>query len=315
MDDSLTEQAGFRKGEVPIEKAVGIAEAAQRRLMADSEAVLIVGSVRRQEPLAGDVDLLVLPKDLHRMLRALEKEGFKGTDRMQRKMVNGVLLELYLAHSANEMGALELFTTGDRSFMDHMRSVAREQHWTLDRYALLDDQGKTILQSPDERDYFDALGVAWLAPEERSSWRKERPSPSMGAGKRQQGELFPGIKWDFTPFRPPDREDEGKMIWYGPAGPGGREASLIRYRTGGWSYTEYSSVEGRAPHAPAPIVSVTTVVTYADLQQAELEKSQIEIPRSALERSPDAWARFAAVIGAVRIGLYGGQMKWVDQLP
>jgi hypothetical protein len=302
----------LNKSEVPLEKAIRIAETAQKKLMACSETVLVVGSVRRQEPVAGDVDLLVLPKDLDRMLKALDEQGFEGTDRMQRKMVNGVLLELYLAHDADEMGALSLFTIGDRSFLSHLRQVAREHGWTLDRYALLDSQGKIVLQSPDERDYFDALGIPWLAPEERSSWRKTQGKPSLGASRGKQEELFPGIKWDFTPFRPPDREDEGKMVWYGPAGPGGREASLIRYRTGGWAYTEYSSVPDGGP---APIIAVTTSVSYGDLQQAALEKSQVEISREALERSPDAWPRFAAVIGAVRIGLYRGRLQWVDRLP
>lgn len=330
MDDSKTERAGFKKGSVPLKEAQRLAEHLQSQLLQIAERATITGSVLRRVPKVGDVDLLILPQDLDVTLRALRSEGFTGDDRIQRKVVSGILVEIYIAHKEKELGALKLYTTGDIYFVKQMREAARDFGLELTPYGLyVRGSHEAFLESPYERDYFEVLGLPWTAPENRTV--KEKPSPSLGdrhlppmewspfwkkmttppKGKK----MFPNVQWDMTPWRAPDFEDEGKKVWYGPEGIGGEDASVIMYQDGGWAFGEFKGVTGLIDNPPEPILSIWTFVSFEDLARAVLEKSQVEVPLDAFERSPDAWASFAAVVGSIKIAYYGGQEEFVSRLP
>ena len=330
MDDSKTDRGGFHKGSVPLKRALPLAESLRDDLAGMSVVAMIVGSVLRQSEIVGDIDLLILPKDLGSILEELRKHGWKGDDRIQRKMVDGILVEIYLAHSRKELGALQLYTTGDIAFVREMRATARDMDWELTQYGLFVRGFHTpVLQSPDEHDFFEALDIAWVPPEKRTL--KEGSSPSLGDRHLPPMEwspfwkrmtrppggklLFPNVIWDFTPWRAPDYQDEGKSIWYGPEGKDGTEASVIMYQAGGWAFGEYKGVEGLIDNPPAPILSTFTFVSFEEMQKAGMEKSLVEVPLDAFQRSPDARSGFAAAVGAVKIAYYGGREEWVNELP
>jgi DNA polymerase (family 10) len=72
------------------------------------------------------------------------------------------------------MGAMLFMYTGDFVHNISMRSIAKRRGWKLDQYGIWDAKtGKPLLQSPDERDFYDFLGVDWHDPEDRSF--KDRP--------------------------------------------------------------------------------------------------------------------------------------------
>lgn len=338
MDDSKTERAGFRKGAVPLKDAQRLAEHLQSQLLQIAERAVVTGSVLRKVPVVGDVDLLILPRHLDDTLRALEGEGFKGDDRIQRKVFGGILVEIYIAHRREELGALKIYTTGDPYFVKSMREAARDFGLELTPYGLYErGSHKPLLESPYEKDFFETLGLPWTAPEDRTVREKTSPvprpahGPSMGdrflppmewspfwkkmttppKGKK----MFPGVEWDMVPWRAPDVETEGRKIWYGPEGVGGEDASVILYQDGGWGFGEYKGVDGLIENPPEPILSIWTFVAFEDLARAVLEKSMVEVPLDAFERAPDAWASFAAAVGAVKIAYYGGKEEWVNRLP
>lgn len=330
MDESKTERAGFQKGRIPLKDAQRLAEHFQNQLHQIAERVAITGSVLRKAPVVGDVDLLILPKDLDQTLRALADEDFKGDDRIQRKVFGNILVEIYIAHREKELGALKLYTTGDISFVRNMREAARDFGLELTPYGLyVRESHEPFLESPYERDYFETLGLPWTPPDQRGAKKEAKPSlgdrhlPPMEwspfwkkmttppKGKK----MFEGVVWDMVPWRAPDFEDEGKKVWYGPEGIGGEDASVIMYQDDGWAFGEFKGVEGMIENPPEPILSIFTFVTFEDLARALLEKSQVEVPIDAFHRSPDAWAGFAAVVGAVKIAYYGGQEEFVSRLP
>lgn len=329
MDDSKIEHTRFRKGAIPLDQALPVAEEYRERMLEIASAALIVGSVLRRKEIVGDIDILILPKNVARAMMALEAQGFRGDSRIQRKMVNNILVEIYLAHSRKEMGGLQVYLTGDIEFVREMRDVARDQGWDLTPYGLFERGiNKPVLQSPDERDLFDALGVPWTPPEARTT--REGVSPSLGdryippkewspfwkkMTQPSKKPLFPNISWDLGPWRAPDFQDEGKMVWYGSGGRQGTEGAVILYQDGGWSFGQFTHTQGLIANAPSAILSVWTFVSYDELARAVLEKSMVEIPIDAFERAPDAWAGFAAAIGAVKVGYYGGKEEFVDRLP
>lgn len=329
MDDSKTDRGGFRKGEVPLKRALQLADYLQNQLLSIAERAVVVGSVLRRKPVVGDIDLLILPKDLDQTIRALESEGFKGDNRIMRKMADGILVEIYIAHREKELGALKLYTTGDIMFVRKMRERAREFGLELTQYGLFNRKTrKLFMESPYERDFFEVLEVPWVPAPERNTPDPSRPAlgdrylpPQEWSPlwkkmtKAPNKELFKGVIWDLTPWRTPDYQDEGKSVWYGPDGKDGQEASVILYQDGGWAFGQYTGVEGVIDNPPALILSTFTFISFEELQRAVMEKSMTEVPVDAFERASDAWAPFAAAAGAVKLSYYGGQEEWIDQLP
>lgn len=172
------------KKTIPLEKADRIAEKIMQFVKPYTETAMIAGSIRRRRPEIGDVELVVLPKDLESFLDFLDSEGWVGGDRIRKKMVSGIPVELYLAHKPEELGAMLFMYTGDWQHNIAMRAIAKRQGWKLDQYGIWDAKtGKLLFQSPDEREFYDYLGVDWHDPEDRSF--KDRPkgkrSKSMGA--------------------------------------------------------------------------------------------------------------------------------------
>jgi DNA polymerase (family 10) len=110
---------------------------------------------------------VVLPRDLGRFLAWVEEVGFSGGDRIRRKVVDGVKVELFIAHHEKELGALVFHTTGDWQWNVAMRAIAIRKGLRLNQYGLWKG-AKAVLQSPDEREFFKALGVRYHDPEERS---------------------------------------------------------------------------------------------------------------------------------------------------
>lgn len=330
MDESKTERGGFVKGKVPLEKALHVAGRVERQLLDFCPRVSITGSVLRRKPVVGDVDVLALPADFKAFLQALKAQGFRGDDRITRKMVDGVLVEVYIAHHEKEMGALKLYTTGDIPFVREFRHRARDIGLELTPYGLYErDTHEPLLESPYERDYFEMLGIPWTAPEDRNT-PQEGQHAKMGdrylppkewspfwkkMTSPRKKEIFPGVSWDFRRWRNPDAESEGRMTWYGPAGREGDEAAVLLFQDGGWGFGQYTGVAGLIDDAPAPILSTWTFLSYKELQEAILEKQGIEVPVDALERAADVWAPWAAAVASTKLAYYGGQEEFVESLP
>lgn len=185
--EMLIELGGRRvKKTVPLETADQIAEIISNQLRPLSDAALVAGSVRRRKPEVGDIEFVVLPKDLPKFLKFVSSQNFTGGDRIQKGILHmyrewDLPVELYIAHDPKELGGMLFMYTGDYVFNIAMRSIAKRQGWKMDQYGIWDAKtGKPLLQSPDERDFFDFLGVDWHDPEDRSF--KDRPRKRKKAG-------------------------------------------------------------------------------------------------------------------------------------
>lgn len=157
------------KYRVPLEEGERVAEAVRQDLAPLSDAMALVGSIRRRRPFVADVEFVVLPRDLDEFDLAMERLGFEagGKRRKYTAVLQGVKVELYVAHKPEELGALTLAYTGDYLMNVAMRSKAKRMGYKMDQYGIWKGK-KPVLQSPDEREFFDFLGMDWHFPEQRS---------------------------------------------------------------------------------------------------------------------------------------------------
>jgi len=158
---------------VPLAEGERIAAKVAEQLSPLAKALVVVGSIRRRMLRVGDVEFVVLPNDLKAFDKAVKAMGFSGGDKMRKyvRMVEGVPVELYVAHKTEEMGSQVLARTGDYLNNVSMRAAAKRMGYKLDEYGIWKGK-RPVLQSPDEREFYDFLGREWREPEQRSLARR-----------------------------------------------------------------------------------------------------------------------------------------------
>jgi hypothetical protein len=167
-----------------LAKAELLAEVVQGILKPYVQFSQVVGSVRRQVPVVGDIELVVLPNNLDEFLDFLkEAGGFSGGERKQVGRVGKDFpVELYIAHDPKELGGLVFMYTGNFTFNIAMRMKAKKRGLKLNQYGIWMG-AKPVLQSEDEVDFFEFLGVRYHEPEERSLARRGKPKKAVQAQK------------------------------------------------------------------------------------------------------------------------------------
>lgn len=126
--------------------------------------VAVCGSVRRERPEVGDIDLLVIG-DLSRLRgenswwRWVEGGEKKATLEFEGRQVN-VLATGWVA-----WGAAMLYFTGPHDYNIGMRRLAKSRGLKLNEYGLW--RGNELLASRSETDIYQALGKEFKNPWER----------------------------------------------------------------------------------------------------------------------------------------------------
>lgn len=162
------------KVRVPLELGEQVARKVRKEVEPLAQAMVLAGSIRRRRPQIADVEFVVLPKNLKAFDRAVREMGYAGGAKMRiyKRAVDGITVELYAAHEIEEMGSMVLMYTGDWKFNMAMRAKTKRMGYKLDQYGI-SKEGEVVFQSPDEREFFDFIGMAWHDPEERSLARRE----------------------------------------------------------------------------------------------------------------------------------------------
>lgn len=126
---------------------------------------VVAGSVRREKPQIGDVDVVIIPEDITKTAAFLVTEGFDGGEHKMAGVIDGIQMDVYFA-TEEDFGAQLLMWTGSAKFNVRMRKVAKDKGWTLNQYGLFD--GETCLASKTEEEIFSALGMEFVSPAERT---------------------------------------------------------------------------------------------------------------------------------------------------
>lgn len=320
------------KKRVPLAQGEKLADRIMRQVEPETAYILVTGSIRRRRPEIADIDFVVLPKDVEAFVRMLAGKGYAGGNRHRVRYVDGIKVEFHIAHKPDELGAHVFMYTGDWLFNVAMRSLAKRRGWKLDQYGLWDrGNNEAILQSPDEEDFFGALGVDYHTPEERSFTQRprahSRKKPSMGAELGPQdwtperSRAIPGQRnafieqradWDGKPWREPDKVEGQKSVWYGPGGPEGDYAATLEWQGGwGWEISDYQ------PHPEGKILQSKFTLSPEMLSDALWVVKGEKVSPEQLQEDPSLYTEEAISLGIALLGYYGPDDEWeiVEELP
>ena len=163
-----------KKERVPLALAQRDAEAvlAHLRRAPGISTVVVAGSLRRQRPTVGDIDLLAVGADGEGIARHFT--GFprfrevlaQGATKASAVLDSGMQVDLRVVPAAS-FGAALLYFTGPKAFNIELRKRAIDQGLKLNEYGLY--QGTRQVAGSTEQSVLEALGVDWVAPEARDA--------------------------------------------------------------------------------------------------------------------------------------------------
>ena len=163
-----------KKERVPLADAQRDADAvlAHLRRAPGVGEVVVAGSIRRRRPTVGDVDLLAVGADGAGIARhfvsfpRFREVLAQGDTRSSAVLDSGLQVDLRVVPPAS-FGAALLYFTGPKAFNIELRRRALDQGMKLNEYGLY--RGARQVAGATEASVLDALGVAWIAPEERDA--------------------------------------------------------------------------------------------------------------------------------------------------
>lgn len=150
-------------------RAKAIASEVVKRLSPYCQRIEVAGSIRRQEPVVKDIEIILIPSDawnLSHEIMGLGPSRATG-DKLERVSYDGVRVNL--DHASKETWAtLLLIRTGSNENNIRLCSLGEKKGWYLavTGNGLFDENGRRIAVDTEESIY-EALGAPWQEPWER----------------------------------------------------------------------------------------------------------------------------------------------------
>lgn len=178
-------------GKIELDQARGIAQDIISHVRPSMDRIEVAGSIRRQKPIVGDIELVALPKDRERMVELLSdvgqfiKPGVPGAipwdpnpdaKYLRMRLPSGANLDVFITSELN-WGGLYLMRTGGAvgpdgnaftGFVPGMfarwKKMSGGGRMTGGQPTTLDGQ---LLPLREEQDFFNLLEMDFVPPEER----------------------------------------------------------------------------------------------------------------------------------------------------
>lgn len=165
----------------------------KRYLLADAEAIaakyigllapvcsrlMVAGSIRRRKPEVGDIEICCIPNPDTVFFPLLGKVIKDGPRFKQYELEEGIKLDLFIVLPPAEWGVLYTIRTGPPEFSRKI-VTQRNKGGLLPNFMAVKDgalwrgggKGYTIgdqkIPTPEETDFFQAIGLDWIKPEKR----------------------------------------------------------------------------------------------------------------------------------------------------
>lgn len=173
------------KGKIKWQEAHGIAVDLTAKLADYCQRIEIAGSVRRQRPEVGDIEIVAIPHmavdmfnqptensyldliDWERYFGKVIKGGHKYK---QIELPSGINLDLFIVTPPAQWGVQFLIRTGPADF-SHRFVTHRAQGGMLPGYLRVQDgalwSNNHIIVTPEETDVFNLLGIPYIEPKDR----------------------------------------------------------------------------------------------------------------------------------------------------
>ncbi|MCC6158768.1 MAG: DNA polymerase/3'-5' exonuclease PolX [Deltaproteobacteria bacterium] len=158
-------------GRFHLHTALDVATGVAAALAPFAERIEIAGSLRRRRETVKDIDLLAATSDVTRLadaftsLPGVTRVTGKGETKCSVILGSGMACDLRMV-DASVFGAALAHFTGSADHNVAMRRRAKSMGMKLSEYGLEREDG-TRIPCPDERDAFEALGLAVIPPELR----------------------------------------------------------------------------------------------------------------------------------------------------
>jgi len=165
-----------------LEEARTIANGIVRQLQAldglGPSRVMVCGSIRRGRPDVGDIDIVAEVNEAQReaVLEVFEmRPGVfvkaSGPELLRLELRGGIGVDLYFAHPRQKdrpsnWGSVVLCRTGSKEHNVMLAGLAKSlgRHWKIQEGVFKGDQ---FIAGATEEKIFEALGMAWVKPEDR----------------------------------------------------------------------------------------------------------------------------------------------------
>ena len=192
------------KARLPLDKALWIAERIKAVIGEHCDKIGIAGSIRRQEPWVGDIEIVCQPKtqwikdlfgnetedyivsfsNIQRDLGSLGLQKVKGKSRYQQWVVpyrvsgwenQEINLDLFFVHPPADWGVIFLIRTGPYQFSKKMVSAVTHGGYLPRGHRI--EEGRIIngytqekaAEINTEHDYFRFCGLDFIPPEKREA--------------------------------------------------------------------------------------------------------------------------------------------------
>lgn len=151
------------------------------------QRIEVAGSVRRLKNYVNDIEIVLIPRPIQGLFgdleysasqirEALQQKGFEivkgGVDYIQAKSRTGVLFNIFIT-DPDRWGCVFTIRTGSAAFTRRLVTTRNEggvkpNHLAFVGGRIADiSQGGKFLDTPEEKDVFDTLGLPWVKPWER----------------------------------------------------------------------------------------------------------------------------------------------------
>ena len=129
----------------------------------------IAGSIRREKPEVGDIELIAIVKDIKEFSKEVNKlEKVKGNPTgkyTQRILPEGIKLDLFMANIRN-WGLIFAIRTGSARYSHEILACGWVKRGYKSINGILTKNGREI-EVREEKDLFNLIGVAYVQPNQR----------------------------------------------------------------------------------------------------------------------------------------------------
>ena len=189
----------------PIGTVLDLAHSIEQRLgnVEGVKDVAIAGSIRRRKETIGDFDVLVSSSHPDKIVTAFASLPevthvyAKGATKTMVRLRNGMDADLRIV-PAKSFGAALLYFTGNKAHNIALRRIAQDRDLKLSEYGLF--RGEKMIAGRTEEEIYDALGLAYIAPELREDTgevaaARDGKLPHLIDAKDLRGDLQTQTKW------------------------------------------------------------------------------------------------------------------------
>ena len=173
------------KSEMPLSFARSLAVNVIERLKPFCKRIEIAGSIRRQKPIIGDIEIVLIPKTDQQGLfesDSVRDSGFIKTVKGLGARIKGnaeqgkyiqilldweqIKVDLFIANE-NNFGLIHMLRTGSWQFSKRMVTICKKAGYYVKNGYLWDIITGEMIPIPEESEFFRLLGIYEPPPEKR----------------------------------------------------------------------------------------------------------------------------------------------------